>query len=86
MFYEKDPRRVQPLVDHLINAFECLDFDGESTFDISQVLCFFRAFYEGMNWKCHAWIDDIVGRIWTEIGCEHDEVGTLMLYMFVHLR
>lgn len=74
VFYHKDPRRVQQLVDYLVNEFDTLDFNGESAFDVSQVLCFFRAFYEEMNWKFNAWADDMVRRIWTEIGCEHDDV------------
>ena len=79
MLYRKDPRRVQPLVDYLVNEFDSLDFNGESTFDISQILCFFRAFYEEMSWKFNAWADDMVCRIWKEIWCEHDDVGNYFL-------
>lgn len=75
MFFHKDPRRVQPLVDHLVHEFESLDFNGESTFAISQVLVFYRAFYEELNWKFTPWIDDMVHRVWGELGCEHDDVS-----------
>lgn len=51
-----------------------MDFNGESTFAISQVLCFYRAFYEELGWRFEPWADDMIARAWLEIGCEHDEV------------
>jgi len=74
MFYHRDPRRAQPLVDQLIDEFNSVDFNGESTFAISQVLCFYRAFYEELGWRFEPWADDMITRAWPEIGCEHDEV------------
>ena len=74
MFYHRDPRRAQPLVDQLIDGFNSVDFNGESTFAISQVLCFYRAFYEELGWRFEPWADDMIARAWPEIGCEHDEV------------
>ena len=74
MFYHRDPRRAQPLVDELVDRFNSVDFNGESTFGISQVLCFYRAFYEELGWRFEPWADDMIARIWPEIGCEHDEV------------
>lgn len=74
---------MQPLVDHLVHEFENLDFHGESTFAISQVLCFYRAFYEELNWKSSPWVDDMVRRVWAELGCEHDDVSLgLLIKMF----
>jgi len=74
MFYHRDPRRAQPLVDELVDRFNSVDFNGESTFGISQVLCFYRAFYEELGWRFEPWADDMIARAWPEIGCEHDEV------------
>ncbi|KAF9785996.1 hypothetical protein BJ322DRAFT_1005050 [Thelephora terrestris] len=74
MFYHRDPRRAQPLVDQLVDGFNSVDFNGESTFAISQVLCFYRAFYEELGWRFEPWADDMIARVWPEIGCEHDEV------------
>ena len=74
MFYHRDPRRAQPLVDRLVDGFNSVDFNGESTFAISQVLCFYRAFYEELGWRFEPWADDMIARAWPEIGCEHDEV------------
>ena len=74
MFYHRDPRRAQPLVDQLVEGFNAADFNAESTFDISQVLCFYRAFYEELGWRFEPWADDMIVRAWPEIGCEHDEV------------
>lgn len=73
-FYNKDPRRLQPLVDYLLSQFKTLDFNAESTFDVVRVLCFFRAFYEELNWKFAAWTDEVLRRCWPEISSEHDDV------------
>ena len=61
-------------MDQLIDGFNSVDFNGESTFAISQVLCFYRAFYEELGWRFEPWADDMIARVWPEIGCEHDEV------------
>ena len=73
-FFHKDPRRMQPLVDYLVEQLNAVDFNAELTFDTVKVLCFFRAFYEEMNWKFYAWTDDVLKRCWPEITGEHDDV------------
>ncbi|KAL4243081.1 BLM10 family protein [Abortiporus biennis] len=73
VFYNKDPRRVQPLVDFLVKEFELLDFNAESPFDVTKVLYFFRGFYEQLGWKFSAWTNDILGRYWEELSSEHDD-------------
>jgi proteasome activator subunit 4 len=70
----KDPRRVQPIVDYLIEEFKSTDYNSESSFDATKSLCFFRAFYEELNWKAWAWMDDALDRIWPELSGEHDDV------------
>lgn len=74
MFFHKDPRRVQPLVDWVVSEFQTADMNGESTFDAVKVLCMFRAFYEEMGWKAAAWMDEAVLRVWPELTGEHDDV------------
>ncbi|KAM5538277.1 hypothetical protein V8D89_008164 [Ganoderma adspersum] len=74
VFYNKDPRRVQPLVDLIIDEFRTVDFNGESTFEIIQVLCFFRAFYEQLSVKFTPWVEGALSRCWAELKCEHDDV------------
>jgi proteasome activator subunit 4 len=79
LFYRKDPRRVQPLVDYLLDEFNSLDFNGESSFDAVKILSFFRSFYDEMDWKFSAWTDDVVKRCWPEICGEHDDVSDFFL-------
>ncbi|KAI0961190.1 hypothetical protein AcV7_000358 [Taiwanofungus camphoratus] len=75
VFSNKDPRRVQPLVDYIIDEFNGVDFNSESTFDVVQVLCLFRAFYEELGWKFFPWAEDALARCWSEIDrSEHDDV------------
>ncbi|KAL7285721.1 hypothetical protein ACG7TL_000826 [Trametes sanguinea] len=74
VFYNKDPRRLQPIVDRIMEEFENVDFNGESTFEIIQVLCFFRAFYEQLGMKFTPWVDDVLNRCWSELKCEHEDV------------
>ncbi|EMD41658.1 hypothetical protein CERSUDRAFT_110231 [Gelatoporia subvermispora B] len=75
-FFHRDPRRLQPLVDYLMVEFQSVDFNSESSFDVTQVLSFFRTFYEELNWKFTPWVDDAVQRCWQELQCEHDDVLT----------
>ncbi|KAH9921997.1 uncharacterized protein BXZ73DRAFT_91690 [Epithele typhae] len=74
VFYNKDPRRLQPLVDHIMEEFNTVDFNGETTFEAVQVLCFFRALYEQLGMKFTAWVDDTLKRCWAQLKCEHEEV------------
>ncbi|KAI0076264.1 hypothetical protein K474DRAFT_1757648 [Panus rudis PR-1116 ss-1] len=74
VFCNRDPRRVQPLVDQLFEEFRAVDFNGESTFDAIKVLCFMRAFYEQLDWKFAAWVDQVLSVYWSEISSEHDDV------------
>ncbi|KAJ3490476.1 hypothetical protein NLI96_g1377 [Meripilus lineatus] len=74
MFYRKDPRRVQPLVDYLVEEFHSVNFQSESTLEIIKVLCYFRALYEQLGWKFSAWTDEVLRTYWPHIASEHDEV------------
>ncbi|TDL28808.1 ARM repeat-containing protein [Rickenella mellea] len=74
MFYCRDPRRVQPLVDYLLETFKSTDYNGESSFDAAKTCSFFRAFYEELSWRFYPWVDDMLSRYWMEISSEHDEV------------
>ncbi|TFK57485.1 hypothetical protein OE88DRAFT_1651225 [Heliocybe sulcata] len=74
VFYNKDPRRVQPLVDYLLNEFRLIDYNGESSFDAVKTFCFFRAFYEELLWKFSPWTEDALRQCWQEISSEHDDV------------
>lgn len=74
MFFSKDPRRVQPLVDYIFESFRNCDFNGELSLSAVKVAAFIRAFYEELGWRCSAWMDEILDRYWLELNCEHDEV------------
>ncbi|KAF8168284.1 hypothetical protein B0H34DRAFT_792908 [Crassisporium funariophilum] len=74
MFYHKDPRRLQPLVDLLVDEFTNLDFNGELSFDAVKVISLFRAFFQELGRKFVAWTDQTVERTWAEIHGEHDDV------------
>jgi len=78
MFYNKDPRRVQPLVDYLMDEFRSMDYNGEMSFDAVKILSLFRAFYEELNWKFSAWAAEVLERCWPEIHSEHDDVSVVL--------
>jgi proteasome activator subunit 4 len=84
MFFNRDPRRVQPLVDFVVGQFHTADWNTESSFDASRALLAFRAFYEHMGWKAAAWMPDALARAWPELAGEHDEVrayiGELLVF------
>ena len=75
MFYKRDPRRVQPIVNYLWKEFLSADFNGESSFDAVKILTLFRALYEELGWKFSAWTDEMLLRIWPEIRSEHDDAS-----------
>lgn len=58
-----------------MEEFKTVDFHGESTFDMIQVLYFFRAFYEQLGIKFTAWVEETLDRCWSELKCEHDDVS-----------
>ncbi|RXW16590.1 hypothetical protein EST38_g9267 [Candolleomyces aberdarensis] len=74
LFYHKDPRRVQPLVDFVWKAFQTMDYNPEMSFDAVKVIALFRSFYEELGRKFVCWVDETVKRTWTEIHNEHDDV------------
>ncbi|KAF8998336.1 hypothetical protein BDZ89DRAFT_1105652 [Hymenopellis radicata] len=76
VFYRKDPRRVQSIMDCVLSEVMTMDFNAELSFDVIKVLSLFRACYEEMGWKFTAWLDQILQRCWKEIHCEHDDVRT----------
>lgn len=74
IFYNRDPRRVQPVVDQLLHELRHVDFHGESTFDIVKILSFFRSFYEQIDWKFYAWAEDALDIYWPQLNSNHDDV------------
>ncbi|KAL0579785.1 Proteasome activator BLM10 [Marasmius crinis-equi] len=74
LFYNRDPRRIQPLFDHVLELFKTLDYSTELSFDAVKILSLFRACYEQLGRKISGWIDEIVERCWSEIHSEHEDV------------
>lgn len=74
MFYHRDPRRVQPLVDYIVTTFRSLDYNAEMAFDAVKTATLYRAFYEELGRKFMPWTDETVERSWAEISSEHDDV------------
>lgn len=69
------------MVDHIVDDFKNVDFNGESTHEIVEVLCFFRAFYEELGLKFVPWVEETVTRCWEELSrTEHDDVRPLKLH------
>ncbi|KAG1755021.1 uncharacterized protein EDB91DRAFT_1096855 [Suillus paluster] len=74
MFYHKDPRRLQPLVEHIVEQFNSMDYNGPSSLESIKVLALFRAFYTELEWKFTPWSDSTLERFWREVHSEHDDV------------
>ncbi|KAJ7456675.1 hypothetical protein FB451DRAFT_613190 [Mycena latifolia] len=75
VFHNKDPRRLQPLVNHLMTIWTTMDYDPELAFDATKIFSLFKAFYEELNWKFSAWTDGVVERCWELLPTnEHEEV------------
>jgi proteasome activator subunit 4 len=78
MFYHKDPRRIQPIVDFLMESFNSMDYNAEMSFDAVKIITLFRSFYEELGRKFSSWVDDTVRKSWGEIYSEHDDVGNFI--------
>ncbi|KAF7339921.1 Membrane protein [Mycena venus] len=75
LFHSKDPRRLQPLVDHLMNLWATMDYQPELAFDATKIFSVFKALYEELNWKFTAWTDGVVERCWDQLIInEHEDV------------
>ncbi|KAF5374850.1 hypothetical protein D9758_000077 [Tetrapyrgos nigripes] len=81
-FYNKDPRRVPILFDHILSQFNSLDFNAELSFDVVKILSPFRSSYEELGWKFSPWIDETVERCWLEIHSDHDDVRAYIAEIF----
>jgi proteasome activator subunit 4 len=79
IFYRRDPRRYQALIDYLVQEFYSTDYNGESSLNAVKALCFFRAFYEEQNRKFSPWVDKAIDRVWAELSSEHDEASQLLI-------
>jgi proteasome activator subunit 4 len=76
IFYHTDPRRVQPLVNYIFQAFDSLDYNAELAFDATKTLSLFRATYEELGRKFLPWADDVILQCWAEINSDHDDVSS----------
>ncbi|CAK5265273.1 unnamed protein product [Mycena citricolor] len=75
LFQNKDPRRLQPLVDHIMELWTQLDFQPELAFDATKYLSIFKSFYRELNWKFLGWTDQAVERYWKQLEVnEHEDV------------
>lgn len=74
MFHHKDPRRLQPLVEHIVEQFETMDYNGPSSLESVKILALFRGFYTELEWKFSSWSDSTMERFWREVHSEHDDV------------
>ncbi|KAK7694363.1 hypothetical protein QCA50_001549 [Cerrena zonata] len=74
IFCNRDPRRVQPIVDQLMNELRTVDFHAESTFDIVKILSFFQSFYQYTGWKSTAWVEEALTIYWPQLSSDHDDV------------
>jgi proteasome activator subunit 4 len=78
MFHHKDPRRLQPLVEHIVEQFNSMDYNGPSSLESIKVLALFRAFYTELGWKFTSWSDSTMERFWREVHSEHDDVSSYL--------
>lgn len=84
MFSNRDPRRVQPLVDFVVSRYHDADWNTESSFDAIKVLSAFRCFYEQVGWRGTAWVPDVMERAWPELTGEHDDVRAYIAELLVY--
>jgi len=72
--WNRDPRRLLPLVTYVMNLFNSMDCNSESAFEVVKVASFHRGIAEEFGWKFTAWTDLSIDRYWKELSSEHEEV------------
>ncbi|KZT61305.1 hypothetical protein CALCODRAFT_514830 [Calocera cornea HHB12733] len=78
----RDPRRLQPLIDYIIaNGLE-VDFNNQSSFEVVKKESFVRAIDADLGWRFSAWAGDFFERYWEEVGSQHEEVRTYISEAF----
>src|ERR1700761_4694337 len=82
----RDPRRINQLVDYVLQDFLTVDFNGDSFFAPVKVASFMRSFSEELLWHFRPWLETVLERYWKEVDCDHDEVWRCMCIHldFVH--
>ncbi|KAG8908485.1 hypothetical protein FRB99_005843 [Tulasnella sp. 403] len=91
IFINRDPRRVQPLIQWLVQKGLSLEFNAESSFEPIKIAFFMRALIETLGWRFAAWTPAFLELYWKEIGGEHDEVLSyiadgLSAFCMIHWR
>jgi proteasome activator subunit 4 len=83
VFARRDPRRLQPLADHVIDTFKKSSFNSESSFEALKVLNMFRVLYLELSTKFRPWLDETMNHFWPEIQGEHDDVCFSFLFLLI---
>ncbi|KAG8874746.1 hypothetical protein FRB97_005668 [Tulasnella sp. 331] len=74
VFTNKDPRRLQPLLDWIVKQGLNMDFNAESSFEAVKTMCFVRCLVDTLGWRFAAWTPEFLALYWDNIGSDHDEV------------
>ena len=85
LFADRDPRRSQPVADGLLDLLHSIDFNGESAFEITKALAFFKSFYHNCGRKAFAWSGIVLDICWTHIDCRYAEVTLNPSMIFISL-
>ncbi|KAF7306649.1 Membrane protein [Mycena indigotica] len=86
LFHNKDPRRLQPLVDHIMQLWLTMDFQPELTFDATKILSIFKAFFQELNWKFTSWMDPVVERCWKQLEVRNHIADVLLFASIIKAR
>lgn len=72
--FKRDPRRLQPLVDFIIQRAHDADLNGGSAFALNKSLTFMHSLMRCMSWRFDAWSEQLSSEYFDALGNDYAEV------------
>ncbi|KLO18849.1 hypothetical protein SCHPADRAFT_819201 [Schizopora paradoxa] len=71
IFKDRDPRRIQPLLNYVVEMFEACDFNSQFPFHVEVPATFIIATMTAIGWRSEPWLEKIVNQYWLGLKAEH---------------
>lgn len=67
-FYKRDPRRMQPMLDFVLEKAHSCDVTSSSAFESTKSLTWLSCLMRCMTWRFDAWSDSFIGPFFDSLG------------------
>ncbi|CED83025.1 Uncharacterized conserved protein [Phaffia rhodozyma] len=77
-FFKRDPRRVQPMIDFVIQKAKSLDYSAGFAFEITKSLNFINCLMRCLSWRFDAWSGEFIDEYFGALGNDFAEIRELL--------